>query len=152
MGCPDLCAIPSAVALQPGETLYTTWKGLFQVQRELPKQCVPADYGVATCEQTKLVMPGAFQFSAVAGRSIDCTATGGGCAPCSPTPGGVGGCSTLGALISGQRLSTVTNVQLDASYGVYGNPAPAPAPLPLPPAGSSGDAIALRTVELVFTE
>ncbi len=154
MGCLANCAFPSAIALQPGETLYTSWDGLFQVERQMPMQCVPSSYNVATCQQTRQVPPGPFEFSAVAGRSIDCKATSGGaCAACTPTPGGAGGCSTPGALISGQMLNTVTNVQLDASYGVYGNPPPAPAPLPLPnPGGSSGDAIALRTVELVFTE
>jgi hypothetical protein len=153
IGCPAICAFPSAVALQPGETLYTSWQGLFQVQRELPLQCVPSDYGVTTCQQTTQVQPGAFTFSAVAGRSLDCKATtGGACVACTPTPGG--GCSTSGALIAGQMLNAVTNVQLDASFGVYGNPPPAPAPLPLPndPGGSSGNAMALRTVELVFTE
>jgi hypothetical protein len=152
MGCLANCAFPSAIALQPGETLYTSWDGLFQVERQLPMQCIASSYNVATCQQTKQVLPGAFEFSAVAGRSVDCKATSGGaCAACTPTPGGAGGCSTPGALISGQMLSTFTHVQLDASYGVYGNPPPAPAPLPLPPGGSA-DPITQRTVELVFTE
>jgi hypothetical protein len=35
-------------------------------------------------------------------------------------------------VITGQILNAITTVQLDASYGVYGNPLPAPAPPPLP--------------------
>jgi hypothetical protein len=151
-GCPAICAFPSAVALQPGETLSTSWNGLFQVQRELPKQCIPPDYGTAACQQTMQVQPGTFVFSAVAGRSTDCKATtGGACAACMPTPDGRGGCSISGALIAGQMLNAVTKVQLDASYGIYGSVSNAPAPLPNP-GGSSGDVIALRTVELIFTE
>jgi len=152
IGCPAICAFPSAVALQPGETLYTTWDGLFQVPRQLPKQCVPPEYGIATCQQTMAVQPGTFTFSAVAGRGTDCQATtGGACPVCSAPPGGDGGCSISGALITGPMLKAVTSVQLNASYGVYGNSSPAPAPLPNP-GGSSGDAIALLTVQLVFTE
>jgi hypothetical protein len=152
ISCPPICAFPSAVVLHPGETLHTSWDGLFQVPRELPKQCIPPDYGAATCQQTLQVQPGPFVFSAVAGRSIDCMATtGGGCAACASAPDGRGGCSISGALIAGQMLNAVTKVQLDESYGVYGNSSPRPAPLPNP-GGSSEDAIALRTVELVFTE
>jgi hypothetical protein len=153
IGCPDICAFPSAVALQPGEVLSTSWNGLFQVQRELPPQCVPPDYGAATCPQTMGVQPGAFVFSAVAGRSVDCKSTTGGgvCSAC--TPDGRGGCNISSALIVGPILNAITRVQLDASYGVYGNPSPAPARLPLPnPGGGSGTAIARQTVQLVFTE
>lgn len=152
IGCPPICAFPSAVALQPGETLYTSWHGLFQAPRELPKQCIPPDYGGATCQQTLQVQPGTFVFSAVAGRSTDCKATtGGACASCTPAPDGRGGCSISGALIAGQMLSADAKVELDESYGVYGSSSPAHAPRPNP--GEDGeDALALRTVELVFTE
>jgi hypothetical protein len=148
IGCPGFCAFPSVVALRPGEALYTSWDGLFQVQRDLPKPCVPPEYGAATCQQTMQAQPGTFVFSAVAGRSIDCTATtGGACAACTPGAAGSGGCSTPGALIAGKMLNAVTQVQLDASFGVYGNASSAPLP------GDGGqDAIALRTVELVFSE
>ena len=151
-GCPPICAFPSAVALQPGETLYTSWHGLFQVPRELPKQCIPPDYGAATCQQTLQVQPGTFVFSVVAGRSTDCRATtGGACSACTSAPDGRGGCSIPSALIAGQMLNAVSKVRLDESYGVYGGPSPSPAPLPNPGEGGA-DAIALRTVELVFTE
>lgn len=149
IGCPAICAFPSSVALQPGETLYTSWSGVFTVERELPTQCANPDYGT-TCQQTKQVQPGKFTFSAMAGRSVDCKATtGGACGTCSPGGNNAGGCTIPGSLIAGQMLTATTSVLLDYRYGVWGSPQPAPLP------GGSGDtgaALPLLGVQLVFTD
>lgn len=154
IGCPAICAFPSSTAIQPGQVMYTTWSGLYQLQRELPRQCIQDDYG-NVCQQTVQVQPGQFTFSAIAGRSIDCTQSSGGpCQACLPNENG---CVTQGALISGEILKAATTVTLGPAYGVYGTAAPAPAapgsgiPNPNPGGGSSG-AIALQAVQIVFTE
>ena len=121
IGCPAICAFPSSTAIQPGQSLYTTWSGLYQVERELPRQCVDADYG-NVCQQTVQVRPGQFTFSAIAGRSIDCSLSSGGpCQACQPIEDA---CVTQGALISGQILKAATTLALDSSYGVYGGAMP----------------------------
>lgn len=153
IGCPGLCAFPSATAIQPGQALYTMWNGLYQVDRELPRQCVNSDYG-NVCQQTLQVQPGQFTFNALAGRSVDCSQTTGG--PCQACLQNEAGCVTQGALIGGEILKAATTVTLGPSYGVYGTAAPAPLPpggnIPNPGGGSSSGAIALQNVEIVFTE
>jgi hypothetical protein len=147
VGCPTICAFPSAVALRPGEVLYTQWSGLYAIEQQLPDQCVTPGIGENSCEQAKQIQPGNFTFSAGAGLSIDCSQTTGGmCAPCAPSANG--GCTTSGALLGGKVLTTATSVFLDASYGVYGSSQPAPPP----PSGDTAgiQAQALLTVELIF--
>lgn len=153
VGCPAICAYPSSVALQPGEVLYTSYSGLYEVQATLPQQCVDPDFGVAQCSQARQIQPGSFTFSARAGSSIDCSQTSGTamCNGCMAT--GEGGCTTPGSLISGKMHTATATVFLDSSYGVYGGyPAPAPAFPGDPDGDSSSGAIALRSVELVFTD
>jgi hypothetical protein len=151
VGCPAICAFPSSTVLQPGEVLYTSYSGLYDVQINLPQHCVDPDYGVAQCSQTKQIQPGTFTFSARAGSSIDCSETTGVCNACMASGGG--GCTTPGSLISGKMRSATATVFLDSSYGVFGGyPAPAPAFPGDPDGDSSGAAIALRNVELVFTD
>jgi hypothetical protein len=149
VGCDAACRLPSSVALQPGEVLYTMWNGLYDVQTELPRQCLAVDYGSTQCTQALQIQPGEFTFAATAGSSLDCTqTTGGACSACMPT--GTGGCSVPGSLISGQLHTATTTVLLNSNYGVWGTSAPAP----IPP--SSGDvpagAMATLTVELIFTD
>jgi hypothetical protein len=145
-GCVALCAQQSAVTLQPGEVLYTTWDGLYEIQTKLPEQCAPDGFS-GECSQSLQIRQGAFTFYAEAGSSLDCAQTPTGACSCVPT--GDGGCMTAGALISGPMHKATTTVALDASYGVYGAPPPAPA-------GPSGDApsgaMAFLTVQLIFTE
>ncbi len=151
-GCPAICAFPSSIALQPGEVMYTSYSGLYEVQTTLPQQCVDPSFGVASCSQAKQIQPGTFTFSARAGSSIDCSQTSGMCSSCIAS--GDGGCTTPGSLINGTMHSATATVLLDSSYGVFGGyPAPAPA-FPGDPSGgsSSSGAIALRNVELVFTD
>lgn len=150
VGCPALCAFPGTTAIQPGQAKYVTWNGLYQVDRELPRQCVSGDYG-NMCRQTVQVQPGQFTFSAIAGRSIDCSATSAGpCQACSPREDG---CYTPGSLISGQILKAATTVTLGPAFGIYGSADPAPAyPGSADPPGGSGTAAPLQTIQLVFTE
>jgi hypothetical protein len=148
VGCPTICASPDAIKLEPGESYYTQWDGLYQLQRTLPAVC-SASTQPTGCSQAVQVQPGTFTFSSIAGSSPDCTqTTGAGCGQCNPT--GNGGCTVPGGLISGQRHNATTTVYLDSSYGVWGG-GPTPAPAPAFPGGGSGD-IALLTVELVFAD
>jgi len=152
VGCPAVCAFPSTLKLEPGEAYYTQWDGLYQLRRELPAECRSGGRGATACDQTLQIDPGSYRFSSVAGTSPDCSQTNGGaCGTCNPT--GNGGCTVPGSLISGARHHATTTVYLDASYGVWGNPAPAPAPaFPKPSGDVPGGAIALLTVELVFAD
>lgn len=145
-GCANICLYPSAVTLQPGEVLYTTWDGLYEVEAQLPAQCLaPGQPGM--CSQALAITPGKFTFSALAGSSLDCSTTvGGSCGSC--VPSGNGGCTTSGSLIGGTMHEATTTVLLDSSYGVFGPP---PAPLP-GNEDAPGAAMAFLTVELVFTQ
>ena len=154
-GCPGICAFPNTVQLQPGEIWSTSWDGLFSVQGQLPATCVPYDTGAeakVSCDQAKRIEPGTFTFSARAGSAVDCSQTSpdGACAPCTAGPNG--GCSRSGSLIAGPLHATQVTVALDETYGIY----PAPSPAPLPNGGADAPApggnVALRTVELVFSE
>lgn len=154
IGCPTICAFPSTTAIQPGQAIYTTWSGLYQVERELPRQCVSGDYG-NVCQQTVQVQPGQFTFSAIAGRSIDCSQSSGG--PCQACVQNENGCVTQGALIGGEILKAATSVALGPAYGVYGTAAPAPLPpssgnVPSSGGGSSGATAPIQSVQIVFTE
>jgi len=155
-GCTGICLLPSAVALQPSETLYTTWDGFFRVSGQLPAKCVPFDSGNETtvaCDQAKRIDPGSFLFSARAGSALDCSQTtgAGSCTACTPSPNG--GCTTSGSLVTGPMHSTQTFVLLNESYGVYptasANPGPNAGNAELPAPGGN---IAQLAVELIFTE
>jgi hypothetical protein len=155
IGCPAICAFPGSTAIQPGQAMYTTWNGLYQVEREPPRQCLSADYGNA-CRQTVQVQPGQFTFSAIAGRSIDCSETSGG--PCQACVQNENGCYTPGSLITGQILKAATTVTLGPAYGIYGSAAPAPAApgsgVPNPGGANTGTGTAapLQTIQIVFTD
>jgi len=155
-GCVALCPASAAVALQPNETMYTTWSGLFLVQEQLPAKCAEQDTGSeakVSCDQAKRIEPGTFTFSARAGSSLVCSNPNpdGTCAAC--TPSASGGCATPGGLIDGARHTAQTTVVLNENYGVYPTPSASPGPnagdaeLPAP-----GGAVAVLTVELIFKE
>ena len=151
IGCPAICAFPGSTAIQPGQAMYTTWNGLYQVDRELPRQCLVGDYG-NVCRQTVQVQPGQFTFSAIAGRSIDCSKSSG--SPCQACTQNENGCYTPGSLITGQILEAATTVTLGPAYGVYGSAAPAPAypGTADPPGGGSGAAAPRPSIQIVFTD
>ncbi len=151
VGCPAICAYQSALTLQPGEQHLTTYQGRYDVERKLPKECVRPDLGGESCHQAIAIAPGDFEFVADAGTSLDCSLSSGPCGPCMPTS--TGGCSTPGTLVSGKELRASTQVFLDGTYGVLGKRS-SPAPVPYNPGigGSSGGALALRQVQLVFTD
>lgn len=150
VGCPAICAFPGSTALQPGQAMAINWNGLYQVQRELPRQCVSGDYGNA-CQQTVQIQPGQFTFSAIAGRSIDCSQTTAG--PCQACLHNENGCYTPGSLISGQILKASTSVVLGPAFGIYGKSAyPPGSNNPAPGGGNTGTAAPLQTIQIVFTE
>lgn len=150
IGCPAICALPGSNALQPGQAMYVNWNGLYQVQRELPRQCVSGDYG-NVCQQTVQIQPGQFTFSAIAGRSIDCSKTSGG--PCQACTQNENGCYTPGSLITGEILHASTSVALGPAFGIYTKTASPPGSNnPAPGGGSTGAAAPQPTIQIVFTD
>jgi hypothetical protein len=134
--CPQACAIPSAITLQPGESLDAPWRGLFSATKTLPKSCRSSGDSV-DCEVAQNVSPGSFKFTAVAGSTLDCSQLGQGmCRRCEPNGGG--GCSTIGAIVGGASHSAEITVELDASYGVG--------------AGDGGTDGMTRPIEIVFKD
>jgi hypothetical protein len=120
VGCPALCALPSAVTLQPGEGTSVVWSGLYPVQHTLPDECLPAgETQPLQCDRATQISAGAFTFTAQAGTELDCSQGPGPCGQCMPT--GAGGCTTGAAVIAGTLRTAETTVDLDASYGVGGD-------------------------------
>ena len=117
-GCIARCPYPEAVTLASGESVSLNWPGLFDVESDLPNECVPKradgqDFGTR-CSHSQQVPSGSFSFSAEAGTLLDCSYTfKNGCPEC--TPNAEGGCRTNFALISGARLTARTTVKLDAA-------------------------------------
>jgi|SRR6478752_6253982 len=140
-GCTAICLYPAAIELAPGATFSTSWSGLFDLDVDLPDSCVG---GVRTCQQSKMIQPGAFAFTAFAGSSLRCADDIGCDDGCQNGPEGV--CTTQGALIAGAMHTANAVVQLDGSYGVYSHELPRP-----PGAGVPSGDIALQTVKLIFT-
>ncbi len=109
--CPQACAQPSTLALQPGETVKIPWDGRFAVPNSLPPQCLsPAAQGLATCVQAARIEAALFTFSARAGTSRECLAGSGGCS-CSPNANG--GCLAPASLIAGTIITTEYLVKLE---------------------------------------
>lgn len=146
-GCPAFCALPSSVELQPGESLQTSWDGLYRVQGSLPGRCTSFDSSGAqlSCDQAKRIPAGTFTFSALAGTALDCSQTSGGtCSPC--TEVGNDGCSTPASLITGKILTARASITLDESYGL------GPEPSAGAEAAPGSGAIAAPQVLLVFSD
>jgi hypothetical protein len=141
LGCPAICAFPSAVTLQPDEGTNVIWNGMYRQETSLPQSCFPEDEPVATsmCDRAVQIEPGRFTFSAQAGTELDCLQTTGSCVEC--TARGEGGCATP-ATIGGTLLTAQTRVDLDVSYGVGDSQ----------PSGGATDIGATRPVEIVFEE
>jgi len=105
------------VTLAPGESVSVDWAGLFDVEADLPKACVPErsdglEFGTK-CDHSSAVPSGSFSFSAEAGTLRDCSQNiAGGCHECEPNP--EGGCTTPYALIGGSLLTARATVELDA--------------------------------------
>lgn len=123
LGCPAICAFPSAVTLQPDEGTNLIWNGMYRQETSLPQGCFPTDRPVANsmCDRAVQIAPGRFTFTAQAGTELDCLQTTGSCLECMAQ--GDGGCSTP-ATIVGTLLSAQVTVELDASYGVGGGDQP----------------------------
>jgi hypothetical protein len=85
------------------------------VHEQLPRACVVAPLGRADCVKATLIEPGTFTFSAMAGKTLSCSADTP-CSFCADTH--VGGCRTSGS-IEGTILTASSSVVLDDRYGVY---------------------------------
>lgn len=97
--CPAVCATPSTVTLEPGQSVTVPWDGRFGVEQTLPQQCLGAGVqGPATCIQAKRIEASAFTFIATAGTRRECLQPGG---TCTCTPNANGGCTSAASLIGG---------------------------------------------------
>ncbi len=117
-GCIAICPVSKAVTLEPGETITTSWAGLFSVEADVPRECVPkradgVDFGTR-CDRVQSFASGAYTFNAEAGTTLDCSQfSPDGCYECEPDAEGL--CTVPNALVGGKRLSARTAVELDAT-------------------------------------
>jgi hypothetical protein len=146
-GCPSICRGPSVISLQPGEEHRMNFSGLKYVETKLPRECVTSPNGTQQCSQAKLLEPGLFAFSAIAGSGYECALSSTQCGTCQPD--GTGGCTINGATRAGTTLNASTKVLLDGSYGIYPKKLPPPGDAAPAEPGGSG-AIALPQIRIVF--
>lgn len=115
-GCAPLpCIISSVLELETGESFTQMWSGLYTTAAKLPPEC-SEQLGATSCTQIHDVTPGAYVFSAQAGRSLRCAQPQAPCDSCLQQSDGT--CLTTNALIDGLLLQTRAEVTLDASYGL----------------------------------
>lgn len=108
--CPDSCALPSTVTLEPGQSIELPWDGRFAVEHLLPPQCLrPELQSPANCVRAEQVEAGPYHFLARAGTGRHCLS--GTCGACTPNPNG--GCTTPGSLITGTIITTERFVGLE---------------------------------------
>ena len=143
VGCPDLCRVPSTIALQPGEQHVTSFSGLHYAAKKMPKECLTSPNGSVDCLQALMLDPGTFTFSSIAGSSVECSLSSTQCDVCQPN--GAGGCTINGALRSGTELRASTQALLDGSYGIYPKKLPAPGEAP-----SDTGALPAPRIRIVF--
>ena len=118
-GCLGICLVQTAVTLQPGEAVNTSWAGLFGVEDDVPSECVPkradgVDYGTR-CEYTQSIANGAYTFNAQAGTAIRCSVSPvspNGCRGCDSDVDGL--CKVSNAVVGGKVLNARAAVELDA--------------------------------------
>ena len=115
-GCLAICPVQKAVTIAPGETVTTSWAGLFGVEDDVPRACVPKrsdglDFGTR-CNHALSIASGAYTFDAQAGTTLECSLSPGGCSACQPDAGGL--CTVSNALVGGKVLSARAVVDLDA--------------------------------------
>jgi hypothetical protein len=109
--CPAVCATPSTVALEPGQSITLPWDGLFGVEQTLPQQCLGAGVqGPAVCTQAKRIEANAFTFIATAGTRRECLQPGG---TCTCTPNANGGCVSASSLIGGTIYTSEFLIKLE---------------------------------------
>jgi len=145
LGCPLICVVPPAVALNPGATFHTGWGGRYADALVLPKECVSPG-GSSECERASIIQPGRFTFAVRAATGLDCTQAGP--EPCGPCSDGADVCLIDGALIAGDLRNASASVLLDSEYGVF----PSSRPRRPPPDSSPERAPPARTVQLVFRD
>jgi hypothetical protein len=108
--CPAVCATPSTVALEPGQTLDLPWDGRFGVPQTLPSQCMKDPAQGTSCMQAQKVDSGVFTFVARAGTKRQCLQAGG---TCSCASNGNGGCTAPSSLIAGTIYTSEYLVALE---------------------------------------
>ena len=117
-GCLAICPVSKALTLEPGETVTTSWAGLFSVEGDLPRECVPKradglDFGTR-CDHSLSIESGAYTFNAQAGTTIDCSQLSpDGCKECVPDKDGL--CTVPSALVGGKVLNARVVVDIDAN-------------------------------------
>jgi hypothetical protein len=110
VACPATCASPSTITLDPGQTIKIPWDGRYGVAQSLPQQCLGTlAQSAASCVQAQHIEASVFTFSARAGTSRSCLATGG----CACATNEYGGCTTASSLITGTIITTEYLVKLE---------------------------------------
>ena len=118
-GCTASCPVQRALTLQPGEAVTTSWAGVFEVEDDVPRECVPKrtdglDFGTR-CNHAQSIASGAYTFNAQAGKAISCsrsTLTPNGCRGCTSDADGL--CWEPNAVVGGKVLKARAAVELDA--------------------------------------
>lgn len=111
VACPEVCAMPSTVTLEPGQSITVPWDGRFGVQHMLPQQCLRSGVvGPAGCMQARRIEAAAFTFVATAGTRRECLQPGG---TCTCTPNQNGGCTSTASLIGGTIYTSEYFVKLE---------------------------------------
>lgn len=109
VACPQVCASPTTVKLEPNQVLQIPWDGRYGVLQTLPPSCLKAAQATpATCLQAERILPAIFTFTARAGSSQQCLS-----GACTCTPNQTGGCSSASSVISGTIYTTEYVVKLE---------------------------------------
>lgn len=117
--CPNTCATPSTITLNPGQTIKIPWDGRYGILQSLPQQCVGVSaQGATSCMQAQRIVPSVFTFSARAGTGHSCLAANG--CPCAADQ--YGSCTTASSLITGTIITTEYLVKLEPGMMTGGEP------------------------------
>ncbi|HYQ16375.1 MAG TPA: hypothetical protein VEQ58_11480 [Polyangiaceae bacterium] len=116
VACPTTCQSPSTITLNPGQTIKIPWDGRYGIPQSLPQQCVNgATQPTTSCMQAQRIEASVFTFSARAGTSHSCLASGG----CSCAANDYGACTTASSLITGTIITTEYLLKLEPGEAPY---------------------------------
>jgi hypothetical protein len=116
VSCPSTCNTPSTITLNPGQTIKVPWDGRYGIAQSLPQQCLGSTaQGITSCMQAQRIEASVFTFSARAGTTHSCLASGG----CSCAADQYGSCTTASSLITGTIITTEMLIKLEPGMAPY---------------------------------
>jgi hypothetical protein len=115
--CPTVCAEPSTVALEPGQTIDLPWDGRYGVPQNLPSQCMKDPAQGGSCTQAQKIEAGVFTFVARAGTKRSCLLQGG---TCSCAANAHGGCTAPSSVIAGTIYTSEFLIALEPAEAAPG--------------------------------